>query len=139
VKATAWQESCWRQFVRDQGRITYIESSTGDVGLMQINVRVWRGFFSVSRLRWNAAYNASAGAEILQQLLIRYGVREADTVLENAARATYSAYQGGPASYRRYRAATAVSSSGAIDRSFWEKYQAVAAGMADDSVLCLGS
>lgn len=136
VKATAWQESCWRQFVRRDGRVTYLDSSTGDVGLMQVNVRVWRGFFSVTRLRWNAAYNAGAGAEILQQLLIRYGAREAATALENAARATYSAYQGGPARYRRYRTATVASPGGAIDRAFWEKYQAVAAGTADD-VLCL--
>jgi Transglycosylase SLT domain len=139
VKATAWQESCWRQFVRHQGRVTYLESATGDVGLMQINVRVWRGFFSATRLRWDAAYNAGAGAEILQQLLISYGVREAGTALENAARATYSAYQGGPAGYRRYRATTSAPRGGAIDRSFWEKYQAVAAGLANDDVLCLGS
>jgi hypothetical protein len=137
VKATAWQESCWRQFVRRGDTIAPLESSTGDVGLMQINVRVWRGFFSGTSLRWNAAYNAGAGAEILQQLMIRYGAREARMRLDNAARATYSAYQGGPARYRRYRTATAASRGGAIDRAFWEKYQAVAAGVANDHVLCL--
>jgi hypothetical protein len=138
VKATAWQESCWRQFVRNDGGVTYLESPTGDVGLMQVNVRVWRGFFSLRRLQWNAAYNAGAGAEILQQLLVRYGVREAGTALENAARATYSAYQGGPGGYRRYRAATSTSRTAAIDRAFWAKYRAVATGTADD-VLCRGS
>jgi hypothetical protein len=137
VKATAWQESCWRQFVRRGGRITYLESPSAAVGLMQVNVRVWRGFFSVTRLRWNAAYNAGAGAEILHHLLVRYGIREAGTGPANAARASYSAYHGGPARYRRYRTATAVSRGGAIDRAFWEKYQAIAAGTADDHVLCL--
>jgi hypothetical protein len=138
VKATAWQESCWRQFVRRNDGVTYLESSTGDVGVMQINQRVWRGFFSLSKLRWNAAYNAGAGAEILQHLLIRYGARESRSGLENAARATYSAYQGGPARYRRYRTAASTSRGGAIDRAFWEKYRAVAAGAAeDDDVLCL--
>jgi hypothetical protein len=137
VKATAWQESCWRQFVRRGEEVTSLESPTGDVGLMQINVRVWRGFFSSARLRWNAAYNAGAGAEILQQLLIRYGAREARYRLENAARATYSAYHGGPTRYRRYRTATPASHGWAIDRAFWEKYQVVAAGNADDRVLCL--
>lgn len=137
VKTTAWQESCWRHFVRRGSSITYLESATGDVGLMQVNVRVWRGFFSVSKLQWNVAYNAGAGAEILQQFLIRYGAREARTGLENAARATYSAYQGGPARYRRYRSATSASRGGAIDRAFWKKYQAVAAGTANDDVLCL--
>src|SRR5206468_12739520 len=58
VKATAWQESCWRQFVRRGERVTFLGSATGDVGLMQINARIWRGFFSVDKLRWNAAYNA---------------------------------------------------------------------------------
>ena len=137
VKTTAWQESCWRQFVGREGRITYLESATGDVGLMQVSVRVWRGFFSVTGLRWNAAYNAGAGAEILQQLLIRYGAREAGAMLENAARATYSAYQGGPGGYRRYRSAPPTSRGGAIDRAFWAKYQALAAGVAHDDVLCL--
>jgi hypothetical protein len=138
VKATAWQESCWRQFVRRAGIVTSLESATGDVGLMQINVRVWRGFFDGAKLRWNAAYNAGAGAEILQHLLIRYGAREARARLDNAARATYSAYHGGPARYRRYRTATPASQGWAIDRAFWQKYQAVATGTADDRVLCLG-
>jgi len=137
VKATAWQESCWRQFVRQGGIVTHLESSSGDVGLMQINVRIWRGFFSGAKLRWNAAYNAGAGAEILQQLLIRYGTREARRRLENAARATYSAYHGGPARYRRYRTATAASLGWNVDHAFWEKYRAVAADTAGDRVLCL--
>ena len=139
VKATAWQESCWRQFVPRGNTITALESPTGDVGLMQINVRVWRGFFSGPRLRGNAAYNAGAGAEILEQLLVRYGRREARAGLDNAARATYSAYQGGPARYRRYRTATAASYGWAVDRAFWQKYQAVAAGTAEERVLCLSA
>src|SRR5439155_11114845 len=116
---------------------THLESATGDVGLMQINARIWRGFFSGSKLRWNAAYNAGAGAEILQQLLIRYGTREARSRLDDAARASYSAYQGGPARYRRYRTAPVTSQGWAVDRAFWEKYQAVATGTAEDRVLCL--
>jgi hypothetical protein len=137
VKATAWQESCWRQFVRRGGRVTYLGSATGDVGLMQVNARIWRGFFSGAKLRWNAAYNAGAGAEILHQLLVRYGTREASIRLENAARATYSAYHGGPARYTRYRSARVASLGRAIDHAFWEKYRAVATHTADDRVLCL--
>lgn len=136
VKATAWQESCWRQFVRGSQGVTFLASSTGDVGLMQINLRIWRGFFSAAKLEWDAAYNAGAGAEILQQLLTRYGVREARARIESAARATYSAYQGGPARYQRYRTATPASRGWVIDRAFWDKYQAVAAGTAADRVLC---
>ncbi|PWU25591.1 MAG: hypothetical protein C5B48_00515, partial [Candidatus Rokuibacteriota bacterium] len=134
---TAWQESCWRQFVRRSQGVSYLQSRSGDVGLMQINARIWRGFFSIGKLQWNAAYNAGAGAEILQQMLIRYGTREARLRLENAARATYSAYHGGPARYRRYRTATAESYGWTVDRAFWQKYQDVAAGTAEDHVLCL--
>jgi hypothetical protein len=136
VKAVAWQESCWRQFVRTRAGIVPIQSGTGDVGIMQINVRVWRGFFNPVKLRWSAAYNAGAGAEILWHLLVRYGLREARERLDNAARSTYSAYHGGPARYRRYRSRDVAPHLQAIDRAFWEKYQLVSAGRADDRVLC---
>ncbi len=137
VKAVAWQESCWRQFTRKAGSVTYLASATGDVGIMQINARIWRGFFHPERLRWSAAYNAGAGAEILLHLLARYGVREGRERLENAARATYAAYNGGPSQYRRYRQAGAPAARRMVDRAFWAKYQAVAAGTAGDRVLCL--
>jgi Transglycosylase SLT domain len=135
-KAVAWQESCWRQFVRRGDTVTYLLSRTGDVGLMQINIRVWRGFFNPDRLRWNAAYNAGAGTEILLHHLVRYGVREARERFDNAARATYAAYNGGPARYRRYRLATTGEASQAVDRAFWEKYRAVASGRANIAEAC---
>jgi hypothetical protein len=137
VKTVAWQESCWRQFVRDRSGVTPLMSSTGDVGMMQINVRVWRGFFSPVRLRWNAGYNAGAGTEILWQLLARYGVREAQNQLSDAARASYSAYHGGPRRYRRYRLPDTPPEMRLVDQAFWEKFQAVSAGQAGDRVLCM--
>ncbi len=137
VKAVAWQESCWRQFVRERGTVQPIQSSTGDVGMMQINVRVWRGFFNPVKLRWNAGYNAGAGTEILWQLLGRYGVREAGERLADAARASYSAYHGGPRRYRRYRTADTPPEMRLVDQAFWDKYQAISAGQAGDRVLCM--
>jgi len=137
VPAVAWQESCWRQFVRRDGQVTYLLSRTGDVGLMQVNRRVWRGFFDLSKLERNIDYNAGAGAEILAHFLTRYGAREASERLENAARATYAAYNGGPDAYRRYRLQRVAHAQRAIDRAFWEKYQAMAAGRALDFVLCV--
>ena len=137
VPAVAWQESCWRQFVEQNGKVTYLLSKSGDVGIMQVNRRVWRGFFDLAKLEWDVAYNAGAGAEILAQYLTRYGAREANGQLENAARATYAAYNGGPDAYRRYRRARVPHAQRAIDRAFWEKYQAVAAGQALDFVLCV--
>ena len=137
VKTVAWQESCWRQFVRDRSGIVPIQSSTGDFGMMQINVRVWRGFFNPVKLRWSAGYNAGAGTEILWQLLGRYGVREGRDRLSDAARSTYSAYNGGPRRYRRYRLADTPPEMRLIDQAFWEKYQLVSAGNAGDRVLCM--
>jgi hypothetical protein len=137
VKAVAWQESCWRQFVRDRNGVSPIQSSTGDVGMMQINVRVWRGFFNPVKLRWSAGYNAGAGTEILWQLLGRYGIREGQGQLSNAARASYSAYHGGPRRYRRYRLPDTPPEARLVDEAFWEKYQVVSTGQAGDRVLCM--
>jgi hypothetical protein len=137
VKAVAWQESCWRQFVRSRSGVVPIQSSTGDVGMMQINVRVWRGFFNPVKLRWNAGYNVGAGTEILWQLLGRYGIREARERLSDGARATYSAYHGGPRRYRRYRLPDTPPEMRLIDQAFWDKYEAVSAGQAGDRVLCM--
>ena len=137
VKTVAWQESCWRQFVRDRSGVVPIQSSTGDFGMMQINVRIWRGFFNPVKLRWSAGYNAGAGAEILWQLLGRYGIREAKERLSDAARSSYSAYNGGPRRYRRYRSPDTPPEIRLVDRAFWDKYQAMSAGQAGDRVLCM--
>ena len=137
VPATAWQESCWRQFVADGEQVKPLVSRTGDVGIMQVNRRVWRGFFDLRKLESDVAYNAGAGAEILAQFLTRYGVREASDDLDNAARATYSAYNGGPSAYRRYRMRSTPRVQRAIDRSFWTKYQTMVRGRALDLVLCV--
>src|SRR5208283_1667011 len=53
VLSTAWEESCWRQFVTDGARIRWLESATGDIGLMQVNKHVWRGFYDIDRLKWD--------------------------------------------------------------------------------------
>src|SRR5207245_4728448 len=105
VPAVAWQESCWRQFTERDGKVTYLLSKSGDVGIMQVNRRVWRGFFDLAKLEWDIAYNAGAGAEILAQLLPRYGAREASGRLENAARPAYPAHHGRAAAQPRQRPA----------------------------------
>ena len=44
IKAMAWQESCYRQFVVKGDKLTYLLSyNQSSVGLMQVNERVWRG------------------------------------------------------------------------------------------------
>lgn len=132
VLATAWQESCWRQFVRDGGVVTYIRSPVGAVGLMQINEKVWRGLYDLRGLRWDIRYNGRAGAEILQHYLKDYAVARKEHTqpggIDNLARATYAVYNGGPGHLARYRKPGTPRLLQRIDDHFWEKYQAVTEG-----------
>lgn len=136
LKATAWQESCWRQYVMKHGRIWYLESKTGDIGLMQVNKYVWRGFYNVVRLRWDIVYNLSAGSEILHRLLagsLSHPHSDNPAVL---ARAAYAAYNGGPGAYNRWRQPHEPRALREIDQAFWMKYQATAAGQPFDILSC---
>jgi hypothetical protein len=128
--ATALQESCWRQFERAGEKIIPLTSSLGSIGLMQINQRVWRGFYDVKRLQWNTAYNAQAGAEILLRYLQRYGVAEEKQAgnLDNAARATYAVYNAGPKAVARYRSRNSSAREKKVDARFKELYRGFAAG-----------
>lgn len=133
VLATAWQESCWRQFVRTRkGGLVTIRSGTGSVGLMQINQKVWRGFYDLGGLNRDVAYNGAAGAEILRHYLRDYAIKRGEhTVtgqIDNLARSSYAIYNGGPGHIRRYREPGTRAGLAAIDAAFWSKYQAVKAG-----------
>jgi hypothetical protein len=142
VKAAAWQESCWRQFVRVDGRVQVIRSAAGAVGLMQVHERVWRGFYDVEALRGDISYNARAGSEILLHYLRDYAVARAEHEhrgqLDDLARAAYAAYHGGPRRLSRWRNPDTRAPLRAIDQSFWEKYQAVKAGHEDRVATCWG-
>ena len=138
VKAVAWQESCWRQFRLRGGRVVYLESSTQDLGLMQVNKHVWRGFYSLQRLEWDIIYNAGAGMEILAEML------EGDENKRGAvspgkpddlARSAYASYNGGPGAYRRWRTHEPREER-RIDDAFWQKFQAVSRGQTIDILSC---
>ena len=138
LKAAAWQESCWRQYVIKHRRIWYLESKTGDIGLMQVNKYVWRGFYSLAHLRWDIVYNLSAGSEILHRLLagsLNHLHSDNPDVL---ARATYAAYNGGPGAYNRWRQPQEPRALREIDDAFWMKYQATAAGQPFGILSCAG-
>ncbi|MBX3025451.1 lytic transglycosylase domain-containing protein [bacterium] len=132
VLATAWKESCWRQFVRVNGRIRPMLSGAGAVGIMQVLPRVWRGFYEVGGLQQDIAYNARAGAEILLHYLRDYAVAKGEHTatgsIDNLARSTYAMYNGGPGQVRRYRADKVKRSLRDIDDGFWDKYRKVKAG-----------
>lgn len=130
VRTTAWQESCWRQWVRRHNRITWLESSTGDIGLMQINKYVWRGLLNVQRLRYDEVYNAGAGCQILVDLMQRYALvrNPGSGANRELARSTYSAYNAGPSSYDRWRHKNVPADQHEVDLAFWAKYQALERG-----------
>ncbi len=132
VLATAWQESCWRQYIISNGEITPIRSSAGAVGIMQVNQHVWRGFYEVDSLQNNIGYNAMAGSEIVHHYLVDYAIARAEDGhtggIDNLARATYAMYNGGPSHRDRYRRKNASRSLRAIDQAFWKKYQKVRQG-----------
>jgi hypothetical protein len=130
VFATAWQESCWRQFVRKGQKLAPLSSATGDVGLMQVNRRVWRGLYNLQGLSGDIEYNGYAGAEILMKYLTRYAIRKNEDKQPggNLARATYSAYNAGPSGLARYRGVRQGPTWKKVDDAFWVKFQAVSSG-----------
>ena len=130
VFAAAWQESCWRQFVRKGDKMTPLASATGDVGLMQVNRNTWRGLYDLNGLSGDIVYNSSAGSEILLYYLSRFAVRKREDKQPggNLARATYSAYNGGPGQLGRYRNPKTPTVWKKVDDAFWTKFRAVSAG-----------
>jgi soluble lytic murein transglycosylase-like protein len=132
VLATAWQESCWRQFIRKEDAIIPLVSSANSVGLMQVNPRVWRGVYDVEGLYGDIRYNGRAGCEILLHYLRDYAIAKGEDKLDggidNLPRATYAIYNGGPGHRARYRSSTTSSSLKKIDAALWQKYTAVRAG-----------
>jgi hypothetical protein len=137
VKAAAWQESCWRQFVLARGRVRYLESSSHDIGLMQVNRYVWRGFYSITHLEWDIAYNAGAGSQILARLMIRAANKAGRAGdLDAFARSAYAGYNGGPDELNRWRRADEPDEKRSIDEAFWEKYRALKAGQSLNILKC---
>lgn len=137
VKATAWQESCWRQFVVTRGRVWFLRSSTGDIGLMQINQHVWRGFYSIPHLEWDIAYNAGAGSQILARLMKRAAARARRGAAAAAVvRSVYAGYNGGPDKLERWRRRDEPAGPRMVDEAFWQKYRALAAGQSIDVLRC---
>jgi hypothetical protein len=139
---TAWQESCWRQYIVQNRKVIPLISASGDIGMLQINEKVWRGFYSPAKLKWDITYNTRAGSEILFKLMINYALKQQEHKhgggLSDLARATYSAYNGGPSQVSRYRKTNVPAAYKKIDIAFWEKYQQVDKGQELSVAQCLG-
>jgi hypothetical protein len=142
MPAMAWQESCFRQFISDQGKINYLRSYNGSsVGLMQINERVWRGVFDLSRLRWDIAYNAQAGCQIAALYINKYAIPnwKSKRPMEDGvlAQVVYAMYNGGPGQFERFFDRLKTGKLLYSDTLFFEKLQWVENGKWDNINQCL--
>lgn len=142
VQAVAWQESCYRQFVRKDGKVTFLRSyNRSSVGLMQINEWVWRGIYKRDRLRWDITYNARAGCEILDTFRRRYVLKRLPPAdrkdLDLVARATYAVYNGGPRQLGRFLARLKRGRLYLSDRLFEQKLRWVMNGEHHRALECL--
>jgi hypothetical protein len=130
VPTTALIESCWRQYAIRGGKVSYLRSGAGSVGIMQINQVVWRGFYNIERLRWDTAYNARAGAQILVRYLkdyaIPYAERSGDP--DHVARAAYAVYNAGPRAVGRFNKTPPHPREARVDGRLWTLYQGISAG-----------
>jgi len=127
VMATAWQETCFRQFIVDDGKLTFIRSyNNTSVGLMQINERVWRGMYNLQHLRWNIRYNAKAGIDILDNYFTKYALPKSRTVAslgkDGLAACIYAMYNGGPSQFSGYLKRRQTGRYYKTDKHFKEKY-----------------
>jgi hypothetical protein len=140
VWATAWKESCWRQFTGPPANPRVLTSAVGALGMMQINGRVWRGLYDLERLAEEVDYNVTAGTEILEHYLVDYAIRRGEHKHpggdDNLIRATYAAYNGGPSHLGRYRRDDTPARLRAIDNEFWRHYQTIKAEQWPDVSSC---
>jgi len=130
IPTTAMIESCWHQYVLRAGEISYLRSQAGSVGLMQINQHVWRGFYDVERLKWDTAYNARAGTQVLMRYMKDYAIAYANRSgdLNHIPRATYSVYNAGPRAMGRFNNPNSSKREQRVDQKLWTIYQGIAAG-----------
>lgn len=144
ILATAWQESCMRQFVVRKKKLVFLRSYNGSsVGLMQINERIWRGLYRLDRLRWDIGYNAQAGCRILAMYFKRYaqprlsGTGAPTPDKTRLAQALYAMYNGGPGQWKRFFKREREQKLYSSDRLFLAKLQWVKAGQMERLRDCL--
>jgi len=138
LPATALIESCWRQFASENGKVTYVKSSAGSIGMMQINQYVWRGFYEIDRLKWDVPYNVHAGAEILMRYLKSSAIPLAEKTgqSDHIPRAAYCVYNAGPKAARRFLNTKGSARARAVDERLWKLYRGIAAGGTVDLRQC---
>jgi soluble lytic murein transglycosylase-like protein len=120
------------------GKVTYLRSHSGSVGIMQINQRVWRGFYDIERVRWDTAYNVRAGTQILSRYLKDYAIPYAERTgdPDHAPRAAYAVYNAGPKAVGRFAKSPPHPREARVDEKLWTLYQAIAEGGQVDLATC---
>jgi hypothetical protein len=138
MPTTALIESCWRQYELRAGKVSYLRSASASVGIMQINQHVWRGFYDVQRLRWDTAYNARAGAQILLRYVKDYAIPYAERSgdLNRVPRAAYAVYNAGPRAVGRFNKVPRHPREERVDERLWTLYQGIASGGQADLRTC---
>ena len=138
VPTTALIESCWRQYALRAGKVSYLRSHSGSVGIMQINQRVWRGFYDIERIRWDTAYNIRAGSQILLRYLRDYAIPYAEKTgnPQDAARAAYAVYNAGPRAVSRFAKSPPHPREARVDAKLLSLYQGIATGGQVDLANC---
>ena len=138
VPTTALIESCWRQYAVRAGKVSYLRSQSGSIGIMQINQVVWRGFYDVQQLRWDTAYNARAGAQILLRYMKDYAIPYAQKSGDpaHAPRAAYAVYNAGPRAVGRFAKNPPHPREQRVDEHLWKLYRGLAAGAPPDLKSC---
>jgi len=145
ILATAWQESCFRQFVEKRGKVTSLRSyNNTSVGIMQVNERVWRGLYDVDHLRWDIRYNADAGVQIAFSYLTKYALPKVKKLGGNKgidndtlASAVYAMYNSGPGGFAKYLKRRNAGKFLEMDRLFRQKYIWVRDDQLDKLSICL--
>ena len=138
LPATALIESCWRQYELRAGEVRYVRSASSSVGIMQINERVWRGFYDIHRLRWDTAYNARAGAQILMRYVKDYAIPYAERSgdLNHVALAAYAVYNAGPRAVGRFNKVPRHPREERVDERLWTLFKGIATGGQADLRTC---
>lgn len=138
VPTTALIESCWHQYVVRGGKVTYLRSASHSVGIMQINQKVWRGFYNVEKLRWDTAYNIRAGAQILARYVKDYAIPYAEKSGDPKIipRAAYAVYNAGPRAVSRFAKSQPHPREARVDEKLWSLYQGIARGAEVDLASC---
>lgn len=141
IAATAWQESCFRQYLMEKGKITYLRSyNNTSVGMMQVNEKVWKNIYDIKALRWDIRYNAQAGSEIVNQYFTRFVLPKVGKESDDAtiAGALYALYNSGPGDLNNYFKRKAGGKPNMTDRLFSQKFEWVRQDRMNQITACLG-